>query len=78
MFNYRRTSSLWGTLYTMIAKANAIINLFPEAPAEDNVVARAGMGQALAIRGLSYYYLIQLFQQSANENKAILIFRVFL
>ncbi|MDR1809353.1 MAG: RagB/SusD family nutrient uptake outer membrane protein [Prevotella sp.] len=71
MNNYRRTRSHWSTLYTMIAKANTIINLFPEDPAEDNVVARAGLGQALAIRGLSYYYLIQLFQQSATENPDI-------
>lgn len=70
MFNYRRTRSTWGTLYTMIAKANTIINLFPEEPAEDNVVARAGLGQALAIRGLSYYYLIQLYQKSATEDLA--------
>jgi hypothetical protein len=56
----------------MIAKANAIINLFPEEPAEDNIVARAGLGQALAIRGLSYYYLIQLFQQSATGDATVL------
>jgi hypothetical protein len=67
---FRRTRSSWTTLYTMIAKANAIITLFPEDPAEDNVVARAGLGQAFAIRGLSYYYLIQLYQQSATEDLA--------
>ncbi|MDR1609961.1 MAG: RagB/SusD family nutrient uptake outer membrane protein [Candidatus Symbiothrix sp.] len=72
MFNYRRTRSHWGTLYTMIAKANSIINLFSEEPAESNVVARAGLGQALAVRGLAYYYLIQLYQQSATGNQAIL------
>jgi hypothetical protein len=72
MYNYRRTRSHWSTLYTMIAKANTIVNLFPEEPAEDNVVARAGLGQALAIRGLSYYYLIQLYQQSATEDASIL------
>ena len=72
MNNYRRTRSHWGTLYTMIAKANTIINLFEEEPGEDNVGARAGLGQALAIRGLSYYYLIQLYQQSATEDASIL------
>lgn len=70
MFNYRRTRSHWSTLYTMIAKANTIINLFPDEPAADNVVARAGLGQALAIRGLAYYYLIQLYQQSATSDSA--------
>lgn len=72
MYNFRRTRSHWSTLYTMIAKANTIINLFEEEPAEDNVGARAGLGQALAIRGLSYYYLIQLYQQSATEDPSIL------
>lgn len=72
MNNYRRTRAHWGVLYTMIAKANTVINLFPDDPAADNVVARGGLGQALAIRGLSYYYLIQLFQQSATGNPAIL------
>lgn len=72
MNNYRRTRATWGTLYTMIAKANTIINLFPEEPAADNVVARAGLGQALAVRGLAYYYLIQLYQQSATNDPAVL------
>lgn len=71
METYRRTRSHWSTLYTMIAKANTIINLFPEEPAEDNVVARAGLGQALAIRGMAYYYLIQLYQQSSTFDSSI-------
>jgi hypothetical protein len=69
MFNYRRTRSTWTTLYTMIAKANTIINLYSEEP--ENVVAKAGLGQALAIRGLSYYYLIQLFQKSNTSDPSI-------
>jgi hypothetical protein len=72
MATYRRTRSHWSTLYTMIAKANTIIDLFPEEPAVGQVVARAGLGQALAIRGLAYYYLIQLYQQSETGNTAIL------
>lgn len=71
METYRRTRSHWSTLYTMVAKANTIINLFPEEPAEDNVVARAGLGQALAIRGMTYYYLIQLYQQSSTSDPSI-------
>ena len=30
MNNYRRTRAHWGVLYTMIAKANTVINLFPD------------------------------------------------
>jgi len=70
MFNYRRTNSHWTTLYTMIAKANTIINLYTEEP--ENPVAKAGLGQALAIRGLAYYYLIQLFQQSNTGDPSVL------
>ena len=70
MFNYRRTRSHWTTLYTMIAKANTIVNLYKEEP--ENPVAKAGLGQALAIRGLSYYYLIQLFQKSNTGDPAVL------
>ena len=70
MFNYRRTRSHWTTLYTMIAKANTIVNLFTEEPT--NPVAKAGLGQALAIRGLSYYYLVQLFQKSNTSDPSVL------
>lgn len=68
METYRRTRSTWSTLYTMIANANTIINLFKEDPEKDNVIARAGYGQALAIRALAYYYLVQLYQQSATSD----------
>jgi hypothetical protein len=70
MADYRRTRSHWSALYTMIADANTIIQLYPQEPT--NVGARGGLGQALAIRGLAYYYLIQLYQQSATSNAAIL------
>ncbi|MDR2775448.1 MAG: RagB/SusD family nutrient uptake outer membrane protein, partial [Tannerella sp.] len=69
MFNYRRTRATWTTLYTMIAKANTIVNLYTEEP--QNTVARGGLGQALAIRGLSYYYLIQLFQKSNTGDASV-------
>ena len=70
LFNYRRTTSHWTILYTMIAKANAIVNMFEEEPT--NPTAAAGLGQAYAIRGLAYYYLIQLFQKSTTEDPSIL------
>ncbi|MCL1938651.1 MAG: RagB/SusD family nutrient uptake outer membrane protein [Candidatus Azobacteroides sp.] len=70
MFNYRRTNSHWTTLYTMIAKANTIINLYKGEP--ENPVAKAGLGQALAIRALSYYYLIQLYQKSNTSDPSLL------
>jgi tetratricopeptide (TPR) repeat protein len=69
MYNYRRTRATWTTLYTMIAKANTIINLYTEEP--KNTVARGGLGQALATRGLAYYYLIQLFQKSNTGDASV-------
>jgi hypothetical protein len=69
MYNYRRTRATWTTLYTMIAKANSVISLYPEEP--QNLYAKARLGQAFAIRGLAYYYLIQLFQKSNTDDASI-------
>jgi hypothetical protein len=69
MANYKRTGALWTTLYTMIANANTIIGLYREEPHEP--VHKAGLGQAYAIRGLAYSYLIQLYQHSGTGNPAI-------
>lgn len=60
MYNYRRTNCDWTNFYTMIAKANEIISLYPEGG--ETVSQKGLLGQAYAIRGLSYYYLIQLYQ----------------
>lgn len=68
MYNYRRTSSNWKILYTMISKANEIISLYPEATNDD---VKALLGQALAIRGYSYYYLVQLFQNPTGADGKI-------
>ena len=60
MFNYRRTNADWTNFYTLIAKANEIISLYPGGG--ETVSQKALLGQAFAIRGMSYYYLIQLYQ----------------
>lgn len=67
-YNYRRTTSTWKILYTMIAKANEIISLYPEA---SNSQVKALLGQALAIRGYSYYWLVQLYQNPYNADGTI-------
>jgi hypothetical protein len=66
MFNYRRTNVNWRTFYTMVAKANEIISFFPEEPVSAS--SRAILGQGYAIRGLAYYYLIQLYQNPAKGD----------
>ncbi|MFB9898114.1 RagB/SusD family nutrient uptake outer membrane protein [Hallella seregens] len=61
MYNYRRTAVDWNTFYTVVAKANEIISLYP-AGRELTAGEKALLGQAQAMRGMAYYYLIQLYQ----------------
>ena len=61
MNNYRRVYVNWSTFYTAISKANEVIGLYPGLEA-DNDDGKALLGQALAYRGFSYDYLIQLFR----------------
>ena len=53
----------------MIAKANEIISLYPEGG--ETVSQKGLLGQAYAIRGLSYMHLIQLYQFTINESGSI-------
>ncbi len=68
-YNYRRTLVNWLTFYTMIAKTNEIIDLFTEEPETPD--AKGILGQAYAVRGMSYYYLIQLYQQYLLDENTI-------
>lgn len=70
MSPWRRTSVDWTTFYTMISKANEIIKLYPNR-AELNDAQKAPLGQALAVRGMSYYYLIQLYQDPITADGAV-------
>ncbi|HHV40340.1 MAG TPA: RagB/SusD family nutrient uptake outer membrane protein [Bacteroidales bacterium] len=69
-FNYRRTLADWMTYYTVIDKANEIIDFF--SPEEDptTAAARGYLGQAYALRGFAYYYLIQLYQHPVTSSGA--------
>ena len=69
MFNYRRTNVNWWTYYTLIAKANEIIGLYPDGP--QSASAKALVGQAYTMRGFAYYYLIQLYQFIVDANGAL-------
>lgn len=69
MFNYRRTNVNWITFYTMIAKANEIIGLYPEGGS--TVTEKGLIGQAYAVRGLSYYYLVQLYQNCVKADGSL-------
>ena len=67
--NYRRTLVNWLTFYTMIAKSNELLDLFTEEPTTPE--AKGMQGQAYAVRGMSYYYLIQLYQQYLKDANTI-------
>ncbi len=67
--NYRRTKCHWVNFYTMVAKANEIISLYPEGGS--TVSEKALIGQAHAIRGLAYLHLIQLYQFTMTESGTV-------
>ena len=68
-YNYRRTRKDWELFYTDIAKANDIISSFPEGATTAG--EKALLGQALAIRGMSYTYLPQIYQTYMNQDGSI-------
>ena len=68
-FNYRRTRKDWELFYTDIAKANDIISSFPEGASTAG--EKALLGQALAIRGMAYTYLPQIYQTYMNQDGSI-------
>lgn len=70
MFDYRseqyvRPYWYWNFFYSIINKCNDIISKIPEGV--DNTEVKAAKGQALALRGISYYYLINMFQQPYSQ-----------
>ena len=68
-YNYRRTRKDWELFYTDIAKANDIISSFPNGAATPG--EKALLGQALAIRGMAYTYLPQIYQTYMNQDGSI-------
>ena len=68
-YNYRRTRKDWELFYTDIAKANDIISTFPNGASTAG--EKALFGQALAIRGMAYTYLPQIYQTYMNQDGTI-------
>ncbi|MBN2636497.1 MAG: RagB/SusD family nutrient uptake outer membrane protein [Prolixibacteraceae bacterium] len=59
-WNYRRTNVNWTYLYTVISGANNVLGMTdPETTSAEVLKYR---GQAFALRGMAYFYLIQLYQ----------------
>ena len=66
---YRRTRCHWLNYYTMIAKSNEIISLYPNGG--ETVDQKGLIGQAQAIRGLAYLHLIQLYQFATAADGSV-------
>ncbi|MDE6587190.1 MAG: RagB/SusD family nutrient uptake outer membrane protein [Paramuribaculum sp.] len=71
LYNYRRVVATWRELYQVIDNANNIITLMK--PGEGETVTetfnRKVLGQAYGLRGLCYYWLINLYQQPYAEGR---------
>ncbi|MBP9998695.1 MAG: RagB/SusD family nutrient uptake outer membrane protein [Bacteroidales bacterium] len=63
--NYAHTFHYWNFFYTLIAKANEIIDFFGEAD-PSNASLRGYLGQAYAIRAMCYTYLVQIYQDPVS------------
>lgn len=57
---YVRAFDHWSLFYTNISKANEIIGLYPNGA--ETVEQKGLLGQAYALRGMAYTYLIQIYQ----------------
>ena len=66
---YRRTLCHWLNYYTMIAKSNEILSLYPEGG--ETADQKGLIGQAQAIRGLAYLHLIQLYQFATAADGSV-------
>ena len=64
---YIRSSWGWNLFYTIIKAANEVVPMID--PATATAEGKAMLGQALAIRGLSYFYLAQLYQDTYVTSK---------
>lgn len=68
--NYRRTSSTWNQLYSVIDNTNTIIKMLK--PAEGETVeeesAQTMLGEAYSLRAYCYFWLINLWQHPYSEG----------
>lgn len=60
-YEYAHTAYQWNCYYTMISKANEIIDFFGESDPQ-NPILRGYLGQAYAIRALAYTTIIPIYQ----------------
>jgi len=67
---YRRTRLMWALFYKMVSSSNSILDDYFAVETTDKDLL-ALKSQALAIRGIAYYHLVNLYQQTykGNEDK---------
>jgi hypothetical protein len=65
--NYRRTHFLWNFYYKIIYNSNVLLDQID--PNTTNTQLRHIRGQALAMRGYAYHYLVQLFAKTYKGNE---------
>lgn len=71
MEQYVRTYQFWTQYYTLINNANTILDYIPAGEEPSSVQVRGYLGQAYAIRALSYMYLMLLYQDPVDESGAL-------
>lgn len=64
-YQYAHTFHYWNFFFTMIAKANEIIDFFGEEDPKDGSL-KGYLGQAYAIRAFSYAYLLYYYQDPVS------------
>lgn len=69
MQNYRRTRSTWGQFYEIIAKVNLNLETyFAQASTDPEVLA--AKGEALALRGIAYFHLVNFYQHTYKGHES--------
>lgn len=68
MENYRRTRSTWGQFYDIIAKVNLHLETYFAKESNDPEVL-ASKGEALALRGIAYFHLVNFYQHTYKGHE---------
>lgn len=64
---YRRPVSMWRQFYHIVSSANSVIKVLKDVEGTNNDLD-AMLGQAYALRGWAYYWLINMWQQPYDAN----------
>jgi len=65
---YRRTNLMWAFYYKMISSSNIILNTyFKEEPTTETL--KISKAKVVGLRGIAYYYLVNLYQKKYKGNE---------